>query len=138
MVTESATDIGKGLLAAEHDSNQDDWETFGEGTDFEIRLTIPRIIFKSIVTAPDAPWLRQIAGPRDCPGPQMCTSCFVKTGLGGGRGGVKPPRPPLSLRPRGCGAEAPHLRRSGCRPASALRSCALGLRKARKRFWTMC
>ncbi|MEL7045157.1 MAG: DUF1353 domain-containing protein, partial [Pseudomonadota bacterium] len=40
---------------------QDDLEVFGEGTDFEVRLRLPHIVFKSISTRPDAHWLKQIA-----------------------------------------------------------------------------
>ncbi len=41
--------------------SQGDFEVFGEGTDFEVKLSLPRIVFKSISTKPNAHWLKQIA-----------------------------------------------------------------------------
>ncbi|MEM6483707.1 MAG: DUF1353 domain-containing protein [Pseudomonadota bacterium] len=39
----------------------DDSKTFRVEPDFEIRLTLPKILFRSIRTRPDAHWLRQVA-----------------------------------------------------------------------------
>ncbi|MEM1190827.1 MAG: DUF1353 domain-containing protein [Pseudomonadota bacterium] len=41
--------------------NEGELEVFGAGTDFEVRLRLPHIVFKSISTRPDAHWLKQIA-----------------------------------------------------------------------------
>ncbi|MFK7829436.1 MAG: DUF1353 domain-containing protein [Congregibacter sp.] len=56
-----AVDAGENLLKAEEETNQSQVEKFGEGSDFEITLKLPRIIFKPISTKPDAHWLQQVA-----------------------------------------------------------------------------
>ncbi|EAQ96684.1 DUF1353 domain-containing protein [Congregibacter litoralis] len=60
-ISQTSSEAGDKLLSAERESKQDTPEVYGEGTGFTISLSIPRIIFKSFVTDPNASSLQQIS-----------------------------------------------------------------------------
>ena len=61
MDKQAAADAGENLVQTEEETQQDEREHYGQAPDFRISFKLPRIIFKSISTEPDAHWLRQVA-----------------------------------------------------------------------------
>lgn len=55
------SDAGQGVIETEEETGQDEVECYGDAPGFHICFKLPRIIFKSIITEPNANPLRQLA-----------------------------------------------------------------------------